>query len=80
MKPSVEILEKEAKHVPGPGTYSPNINVVNKQAPQFGIGTSDRYDFTRTKKVGKLPGPGNYNPTDTYVKTNASKWVFGTEN
>ena len=80
MKPSPEILEKEAQRVPGPGAYSPNVNVVNKQAPQFGIGTSQRYDFTKNKRVVKFPGPGNYNPTDVYVKTNGQKWGFGSEN
>ena len=80
LKPSPEILEKEAQRVPGPGAYSPNVNVDNNQAPQFGIGTSQRYDFTKNKRVVKFPGPGNYNPTDVYVKTNGQKWAFGSEN
>ena len=70
MKPSIDD-DKEVKRGPGPGAYTPNINVVNKQAPKYVIGTSKRYDFTRSQKLAKLPGPGNYNPNDTFVKTNA---------
>jgi hypothetical protein len=79
MKPSVEILEKEAQRVPGPGAYSPSIDGTNKSPPKYGIGTSKRHDFTRRTRAGVEPGPGKYNPNDKFVKSNSSKWVFGSE-
>ena len=35
LKPSVEVLEKEAARVPGPGAYTPNIDAQNINADDF---------------------------------------------
>jgi len=70
LKPSVEILAKEAQRVPGPGAYTPSIEPTNTSPPKYGIGTSKRHDFTKRNRAGVEPGPGKYTPTDTFVKTN----------
>ena len=45
----------------------------------YGIGTSQRVDFTIKNGSKVEPGPGKYNPKEKMTKMASSAWVIGTE-
>lgn len=55
-----EIVDKETKLKPGPGTYNPDkVDYVKSKAPQWVMGSEPRGDMTSSAVINN-PGPGNY--------------------
>jgi hypothetical protein len=61
------------RYGPGPGAYSPNLNLTKNQNSTYKIGTSSRGDFYGSTTS---PGPGQY---DTRKGMKGPKWGFGSE-
>ena len=56
----------ENKFTPGPGTYNHRVATgrqsesSQRTAPQYGFGSSVRFDKISEKRTGAIPGPGAY--------------------
>mmetsp|Transcript_6515 Transcript_6515/g.830 ORF Transcript_6515/g.830 Transcript_6515/m.830 type:complete len:105 (+) Transcript_6515:709-1023(+) len=60
---------------PGPGTYDADLNVNNRQAPAYRIGTASRSNENRLKHK-TTPGPGAHN-FNVKCHCGNDMWTFG---
>ena len=74
----VDLVAKEHNQKPGPGQYSPNSSIIQKNATEVKIGTSSREQYyLKDKYKYQLPPPNVYNPKMGTVIKNSPSTGFG---
>jgi len=61
------------KYIPGPGAYSPAVDLTKNKTPGMRMGTGNRSDLYDTKAN---PGPGQY---DVRGRLAGPQWGFGSD-